>query len=151
LIIYTAHYACCLGDTFASELGILSKGKPRLLGFLRQVPHGTNGGVSILGTFMSALGGLIIGLSSHSSLILQCPEYVNGLNLIYIGLFSGLFGSFIDSVLGAFFQKTKYNLKSKKIVTGVQLSSNKDEIQDISGFDILSNNQVSFVTYFSYS
>jgi uncharacterized protein (TIGR00297 family) len=57
-----AHHATSLADTLASELGILSKGRPILITTLRRVPPGTNGGVTLLGTGCSALGGVIIGL-----------------------------------------------------------------------------------------
>lgn len=58
------HFACCAGDVFASELGILSKSKPVLLTSFppRTVPPGTNGGVSVLGTVASGLGGILIGI-----------------------------------------------------------------------------------------
>lgn len=49
--LYIAHYACANGDTWASELGILARSKPRLITsfFLRAVPPGTNGGMSLEG------------------------------------------------------------------------------------------------------
>lgn len=43
------HFGCCLGDTLASELGILSTHPPILLTTLRPVPPGTNGGLSLAG------------------------------------------------------------------------------------------------------
>ena len=57
--MYVAHYACANGDTWASELGILSKSQPRLItSFLlrKEVPKGTNGGISLEGTLASGLG-----------------------------------------------------------------------------------------------
>jgi uncharacterized membrane protein len=57
-----AHHATSLADTLASELGILSKGRPILITTGRSVPPGTNGGVTLMGTGCSALGGFIIGL-----------------------------------------------------------------------------------------
>ena len=49
-------------DTWATELGTLSKRPPRLITTGRVVDVGTSGGVSFLGTTVSFLGGMLIGL-----------------------------------------------------------------------------------------
>ena len=60
---FVAFFGCCCGDTFASEIGSLATSEPRLITRpWQKVPPGTNGGVTILGTVASALGGLFIGI-----------------------------------------------------------------------------------------
>ncbi|MBD3159245.1 MAG: DUF92 domain-containing protein [Candidatus Lokiarchaeota archaeon] len=50
-------------DTLASEIGVFSKRKPRLITNLRRkVPSGTIGAVSLLGEAVAALSGLAIGI-----------------------------------------------------------------------------------------
>ncbi len=94
------HYACCNGDTWASELGVLSSHRPILITNLSPVPKGTNGGISILGCFASILGGFVVGLTFYgvtflgayvSGQVLTSPQYP----VIIIGTLSGLFGSLV--------------------------------------------------------
>ena len=146
------HFACCLGDTLASELGILSKSKPLLITTLKPVPPGTNGAISLIGTIASIVGGALIGLLTGITLILenaQCSREAAGYLLfenIAWGMFAGLFGSLMDSLLGATVQQTRYS-KTKKLV--LQDDSKDVDVNVISGRNLLTNNQVSY--FFSRS
>lgn len=105
-------YACCNGDTWASELGtVLSKGDPFLITTWHKVPKGTNGAISIQGTVVSTVGGLLIGIThylttiylSDSALLMYAPPQWP---IIAFGAFAGFFGSMLDSIMGATLQYT---------------------------------------------
>ena len=140
------HFACCLGDTLASELGILSKSKPRLITTLKTVPPGTNGAISLVGTVASIAGGALIGLLTGITLILEnarCSREAGYLLFESIGwgIFAGLFGSLVDSLLGATVQQTRYSTTKKLVLQDD--SKDADAVNVISGRNYLTNNQVS--------
>jgi len=101
--------ATVTADTWATELGTLSKGAPRLITNGRAVEVGTSGGVSPLGTGVSFAGGLLIGLTAG----LLAPlagllPWSAALPVALIGALSGAAGSLIDSLLGATIQQIYY-------------------------------------------
>jgi len=144
-------FGCCLGDTLASELGILSKSRPILITTLKQVPAGTNGAMSLLGTAVSIVGGGLIGLAMVLELLLENPACrwlgVQPLiKFILLGLLSGGLGSLIDSFLGATVQETLYSTITKRILTDDSKPEARSAVSVISGRDFLSNNQVNLVS-----
>ncbi|KAJ7683956.1 integral membrane protein DUF92-domain-containing protein [Mycena rosella] len=141
------HFACCLGDTLASELGILSSSPPRLITTGKTVPPGTNGGVSVGGTLASLVGGVTMGLMMSICLILEnsaCRSswFTISRDLAMWGGLGGLGGSGIDSLLGATIQMTRYDDERKLVVE----DGEKAKLKVISGWDILTNNQVNVVS-----
>lgn len=82
------------GDTWATELGTLSRREPISLLSFSRVPRGTSGAVSPLGIGATAAGGALIGAILGGGSALALP-------LFLLGLCAGVFGSFVDSVLGA--------------------------------------------------
>ncbi|KAG7094917.1 hypothetical protein E1B28_005723 [Marasmius oreades] len=143
------HFGCCLGDTLASELGILSKSRPILITTLKPVPPGTNGGMSVTGTVASITGGIVIGVTMSLCLIVEnarCRESSIGiiLDMVKWGAVAGGVGSLIDSFLGATVQQTRYNVDNKKILQDESVS--KGPVKVISGWNVLTNNQVNVVS-----
>lgn len=145
--LYISHYACATADTWASEVGILSKEQPRLVTtlFLREVPHGTNGGMSILGTVASGLGGAFIGL------VHICFRYDNefysltdNLAVVVFAASCGIVGSLFDSILGATVQASYYSTEKKCIVK--EFDTNDKSIVRVCGVNLLSNEAVNFVS-----
>lgn len=141
------HYSCCNGDTWSSELGILSKSEPRIITTFKRVRKGTNGGVTIDGILAAAAAGCSIGLAFVliGFLTTQCASDVFWRQLLVIPLATaaGLCGSLIDSLLGATVQYSGYCSVRKKVV-GV----GGPTVRRISGMNILDNNGVNVVSVF---
>jgi len=94
---YCASLAAANADTWASELGVLSKTRPRIITTWQQVEMGTSGGVTLFGT-MAALGGAAF-ITVIGWMVKPEPwSYLVGISLL------GLFGAMVDSILGATIQ-----------------------------------------------
>lgn len=107
--LFVGVMATVTADTWATELGTLSKARPRLITNGRAVEIGTSGGVSPLGTGVSFGGGLLIGLTAA----LLAPlagllPWSAAPAVALIGALSGAAGSLIDSLLGATIQQIYY-------------------------------------------
>ncbi|RAL04703.1 DUF92 domain-containing protein [Aspergillus ibericus CBS 121593] len=120
-----ANYAAVAADTYSSELGILSKSKPRLITSptFRVVPPGTNGGVTTTGLLAGVLGAFTIAVTS-AALLPFCPESDTSSTLktraqwiLAVTLWGGL-GSVLDSVLGGLLQASVVDKRTGKIVEG---------------------------------
>ena len=101
---------CCLGDTLASEFGILSRSQPRLITTLRPVPRGTNGAITLEGSVWSIMGGLLVGTGMGATLMAENGKCGWGTvaESMGWGAMAGGLGSLVDSVLGASVQETVY-------------------------------------------
>ncbi len=98
--------ATVTADTWATELGTLSKEPPRLITTGKRVDVGTSGGVSLLGTAVSLLGGLLIGLAA--GLLQRARGEKMLLRASLAGALGGLAGSLLDSLMGATVQQIYY-------------------------------------------
>ena len=76
---YVGSVATTTADTLASEVGVFSKSKPRLITNLRRkVPSGTIGAVSLLGEGVALAAGLFIGIIALVFAFLT-PTWIPGL------------------------------------------------------------------------
>ncbi|KAJ8411243.1 hypothetical protein AAFF_G00172490 [Aldrovandia affinis] len=133
--------ACSTGDTWASEVApVLSWTKPRLITSWKEVPVGTNGGVTPVGLAASLLGGMVVGVAYFitqllfvKDLDLATPQWP----LVVYGAVAGLVGSLLDSLLGATMQYSGYDESIGKVVNYESRTTKR-----ISGKPILDNNAV---------
>jgi uncharacterized protein (TIGR00297 family) len=96
---YLGSIAAATSDTWGTEVGVLSKSRPRLVTTMKKVDAGTSGAVSMLGTVAGAVGAGTIFLSS--TFWLSTSNMMNGLIALF---FAGTVGSLMDSLLGATLQ-----------------------------------------------
>ena len=98
-IAYIGAMAAVNADTWATELGILNPGKPRLITSGKPVEKGSSGGISLYGYFAAFGGAALIGLVAVLIQYEQSP-----LQLLISIIIGGLLGSTVDSILGATIQ-----------------------------------------------
>ncbi|HOZ35808.1 MAG TPA: DUF92 domain-containing protein [archaeon] len=102
--IYSAASTICgaFADTMSSEIGRLSKSKPRLITNLkRKVEPGTNGGITFLGLFAALM------VSTITFVFFYFVFKVNIKTSLIIASF-GIIGSLIDSFIGAAIENKGY-------------------------------------------
>jgi uncharacterized protein (TIGR00297 family) len=111
--IFCGAIATAAADTWATEIGVLSARRPRLITSLRIVEPGTSGGVTIAGLGASVMGAALIGIGA---LLLGLRATLPGLSpdvagssfssagIFYSALLGGTAGSLLDSLLGATIQ-----------------------------------------------
>ncbi|KUJ15917.1 uncharacterized protein LY89DRAFT_647967 [Mollisia scopiformis] len=128
-----ANYAAVAADTFSSELGILSKSKPRLITSptLREVPPGTNGGVTAYGLAAGLLGSLVIVTTSVLLIPFCSPKsgvlgfggtagwsFLDRQRFAFAMTIWGALGSVLDSFLGGWLQQSVVDTRSGRVVEG---------------------------------
>jgi uncharacterized protein (TIGR00297 family) len=109
-------YPCYLGtlaavtaDTWGTEIGTLSKKKPRSVITFKFVEPGTSGGISLIG--------LASGIFGAGMIVLSAWAYNNSslsFSTAFTVILAGIVGSLIDSVFGAAFQ-AQYQTESGRI------------------------------------
>ncbi|GAA5853990.1 hypothetical protein JCM8547_008185 [Rhodosporidiobolus lusitaniae] len=160
VMVAVVFWGACCGDT----LGILSTSAPLLLTTLRPAPRGTNGAISAWGTFVSLLGGVLVGGIAVVMMLLlgQGKDCACGGEMgrtwagevLVVGAGGGLGGSMIDSLLGALFQPTYFSPSRKLVVhtppSSRSSSGKKDDTILLPGTALLgswlSNNGVNAVS-----
>ncbi|MBP2019666.1 uncharacterized protein (TIGR00297 family) [Symbiobacterium terraclitae] len=86
--------AAASADTWATELGVLSRTAPRMVTTFREVPPGTSGAVSLTGTLAGLGGAALVGLVAA----LADPVWWRLMPWVAA---AGIAGAFADSLLGA--------------------------------------------------
>jgi len=134
-------------DTWATELGVLSRSNPRLLTTGKEVEKGTSGAVSWGGTLAALAGAAAIGLLA----LIVWPGYAGGASLVAAPLrlgsiaLAGLAGSFVDSLLGATVQAIYYCPNCAKETERHPLHTCGTATRQIRGWGWLGNDGVNWM------
>ncbi|WP_036745465.1 DUF92 domain-containing protein [Paenibacillus sp. UNC451MF] len=150
---YIGIMATVNADTWATEIGGLSRSLPRSIVNGRRVPAGTSGGVTWLGLAASLAGGIVIGISAWALLYLQhggeqssVEGAVSWWGILLLGACGGLAGSLIDSWLGAVCQ-VMYRCKvcGKEIEKSLHCQTQAERIR---GASFMTNDAVNMISSF---
>jgi uncharacterized protein (TIGR00297 family) len=117
--------ATVTADTWATEIGSLSRMEPRSILSMKRVPRGTSGGISLLGSLAAAVGAVVIGGAAVGFLLFD--EQLDLANsesfrlafdtrIIWIAIVAGFLGAMTDSILGATVQHMRRCSKCGKEV-----------------------------------
>lgn len=141
LIAYIGAMAAVTADTWATELGTLSRIRPRLITSGEKVDPGTSGGITPLGTISSLAGSTSIILVASFVFSISLP----GKDLLFL-IFAGLGGSLFDSILGATAQAIYYCPHCEKETEHHPTHSCHTQTKRIRGWSWLNNDGVNFLS-----
>ncbi|WNB93539.1 DUF92 domain-containing protein [Bacillus sp. NEB1478] len=102
LVVFVCSFAAAMSDTWASEIGILSKRQPFHIKKWRKVENGLSGAVSWLGTIASIAGAAIIGICFY--FLYPIASFA----IVILIMFAGFMGNLTDTFLGAWFEQSFY-------------------------------------------
>jgi uncharacterized protein (TIGR00297 family) len=106
-LTFAGSLAAANADTWATELGVLSKTKPHLITNGRQVSAGTSGAISLAGILAATTGAGVIAILAAISWT-EIPHPLDWRVVLLLVTVAGLAGSLVDSLLGATFQSIYY-------------------------------------------
>ncbi|WLR49790.1 DUF92 domain-containing protein [Bacillus tianshenii] len=139
-VAFTTALAAANADTWASEIGVLSKRKPFHLLRMKKVESGTSGAVSLLGFAASFAGAFFIAITAA----FLYPSL--SLTIIFIVCLLGFSGSVVDTILGASIQVYYVcevcGAETEKKVHCAEPTSRKG------GFRFMNNEMVNFFSSF---
>ncbi len=150
LLAYTGAMAAVTADTWATEIGVLSRTPPRLITTFRPVPVGASGGVTLLGTLAAFAGGVFIGGAAVALVALTARlgwlpagTAPTGLALALAGTVAGVGSALLDSLFGATAQR-QYRCRVCGKITEREMHCGQPTLA-VRGWPWLNNDMVNFL------
>jgi len=105
-LLFVSAIAVAASDTSASEIGIID---PRvyMITTFKRVPRGTDGGVSLTGTFAAFIAAAYSSAISYVVFAGLDKDLLHGPSTLFIPMLCGFLGCQIDSVIGATWEQRK--------------------------------------------
>ncbi|MEH7303973.1 DUF92 domain-containing protein [Neobacillus drentensis] len=142
-MIWLIGFLVCLSsansDTWASEIGSLSKQAPLYIRTFKRVEKGTSGAISFLGSAASLAGSLLIA-------IIGCWLFHLDLFVTSLVFLFGYLGNVIDTLVGAFYQQV-YVCRECGIETEKRRHCHLTTTR-IKGLNFVDNDMVNFLSGF---
>jgi uncharacterized protein (TIGR00297 family) len=147
LLGFATTFSATNSDTWASELGVLSKTNPSCILTGKKVQKGMSGGITSFGIFASFLGSLFLSFVFMIGYIFEFQDNINIKDLVILSiltLIGGFLGSIIDSILGASIQGIYKHVETDEI-TEKRFHQEKEN-KLIRGFKFINNNIVNLLS-----
>lgn len=139
ITVFAILLAAANSDTWASEVGSLSRKKPISVRTFKRTLTGTSGAVSVLGTTAAFAGSLLIALTANFLFSLE-PV------LFYVILVFGFLGNIVDTLLGAFVQvEYKCPVCGRIVETNIECHTT---LVKTKGFALFNNDMVNVLSGF---
>ncbi len=141
-LLFIAALAAVTADTWATELGILSRKNPRSILTFKEVPAGTSGGVTLLGFAGAMTGALILGITGYAFSPHAVSGKFSGWSVLIV-VVAGFFASVADSILGMTVQ-AQYQCPVCSKTTERKIHCQTTRTQFIRGVRWINNDVVNF-------
>ncbi|MBD3374990.1 DUF92 domain-containing protein [candidate division KSB1 bacterium] len=145
--LFIASLAAVTADTWATEIGVLSKRSPRSILDFKRVPKGASGGITPIGTLGAILGSFVLVSSGYIVSPHNSPRLI-GVNELFLLVFSGFAASLADSLLGATVQAQYQCPKCQKITEKERHCDDKETVL-VGGYRWINNDMVNIIAAFS--
>lgn len=137
---FVGSIAAVTADTWATEIGVFSKWAPRHILTFKRVKPGTSGGVTLLG-FLGALIGSFVIVFFGSLVTQRYDSFTRVFPFMFLIIIAGLFGSIVDSIIGATIQ-SQYQCPACGKITEKKIHCQNHATNLVSGFRLIDNDAV---------